>query len=105
MKTRQIVGTIAVIVICITVWARNQGLLSRWVSVKPSDGSFSILMPGTPNETTSYMTSRAYGKLKVLQTTLVQGKFCYQVSWVDYPEGTFQHSDSAPFLDLSLIHI
>ena len=77
---------------------------TEWRTVGPSDGSFTVLMPGSPQETstyatTTYTTNMAYGKVKVNMLMLTKGQWCYSISWVDYPEGTQRNPKAALSLD------
>lgn len=72
---------------------------TEWRIVGPSDGSFTVLMPSSPQETSTYATSMAYGKVKANMLTLTKGQLCYSVSWVDYPEGTQRNPKTALSLD------
>lgn len=72
---------------------------TEWRIVRPSDDSFSVLMPGTAQEKSTYATSLAFGKVKANMLILEQGQWCYSVTWVDYPKGTHRDSDADRFLD------
>ena len=70
-----------------------------WQTVRAPDGSFSVLMPGTPEHEQTGATSLAFGKVRVNMLMLEQGQWGYSVSWVDYPTGSYAGADLDASLD------
>jgi len=70
-----------------------------WETVRAPDGSFSVLMPGTPEHEQTDATSLAFGKVRANILMLEQGQWGYTVSWVDYPTGSYADADLDASLD------
>jgi len=73
-----------------------------WIAFNSDTGNFSVLVPDTMVHTTKEM-DLAIGKLEYhifhFQGPDTSENWLYQLSYVDYPEGTV-HSDSTEFLDV-----
>jgi len=67
---------------------------TEWRIVAPSDNSFTILMPGVPQETSTLGTSLAYGTVKTTFLMYEKEQWGYSVSWVDYPKGSQKQLDT-----------
>lgn len=69
-----------------------------WKEFKPSDGRFSVLMPGNPDTQTEQVNTSA-GAVDLHVFTSALGNSGYIVGYGDYPASLIQTSSPASFLD------
>jgi len=71
---------------------------ATWKEFRSSEGAFSVLMPGTPEESTETLSTEI-GPLNLHSFTVNQRERSYGVVYADYPEALVQNTDPEGILD------